>query len=330
MSIGQAKFGTLMQDCDKRYFQIYGFRRFMKRHENSIIGLVLLSAFSLGWAIKDVLIKRHLATINPLVVTYLISFSAFVSVIFLRIISIKFNGRTRAIGTFKLKLSILGLAVFTAIALISSIYSINIVGPVQFTIIDSIAYPICLSILARIYFMEKINRSLLLSLLLASIGIIVFYVEDSEISGKVVAWGGGLTILSSFSYAISLVLIKNLLKSNFETLEIITIRFSIIGSIGFLGILINRHQLSLDIAIYPILIGSIGYTSLFYFLLEGLKNIPAVIVGVFAACAPLFSAIVTWLLIPNTIFTKLQLVSLGIVLISLLIPIFPHFKFKIH
>lgn len=302
----------------------------MKRYENPIIGLALISAFSIGWAFKDVLIKIHLATINPLLITYLISFSALVTVISLRIISIKPNSQTKAIRSSNMKLSKLGLAVFTAIALISSIYSINIVGTVEFTMIDSITYPICLSILARIYVKEKINRSLFLSLLLASLGIVVFYVDSVEISGKAVALGVGFTLLSSMSYAISLILIKNLLKANFTSVEIITIRFSLIGIIGLLGIVNSRQQLSLDTIFYPVLIGCIGYTSLFYFLLEGLKYIPAVIVAVFVACAPLFSAIITWLLIPNITFTKVQLVSLGIVLVALLIPFYSQFRFKSH
>jgi drug/metabolite transporter (DMT)-like permease len=162
-------------------------------------------------------------------------------------------------------------------------------------------------------------------IVLASSGVILFYLASEKVSGSVDKWGIILTMLSSLSYAMSLIVIKRLLNAKITTIDIITYRFSIIGVIGFAEILYYRPQLDFNTILYLIFIGSFGYTGLFYLLLEGIRNISAVIVAIFVACAPLFSTLITWFLIPNTYYSAVQVYSLAIMFFGLLFPILSDF-----
>ncbi len=53
-----------------------------------------------------------------------------------------------------------------------------------------------------------------------------------------------------------------------------------------------------------------------------IKGIPASTMAVFIAGTPIFSATLTWLLIPGTTYTGLQMLGLGIIVAGLLAVVF--------
>lgn len=294
----------------------------MNYFKTKLHGVLLLTTFFLGWAIKDVFIKINLFQADPLVVTFVVSISALLSAVFMRFIRRRTSLRRPSLQVIpNNRLLPFGLALFTATAITSSVYAINLIGPVTYTITDGIIYSLSVLFLSTLLLKENMQKSTIIGLFIAIAGGICFYWGDINIKLMAKFGGGILAAISSLSYAFSLVFIKKLLRQNVSTNDILIIRFSLLGVISVIGLLLTRPSINPISLIYLILIGCIGYTGLLTILFEGLRNVPANLFSVFVASSPLFSSAMTWLLIPNTTYSVWQIISLIIIFIGFLFPV---------
>ena len=191
----------------------------------------LLFIFFMGWSLKDVFTKLILGYIDPFQSSIIIATSAIIgSFFYIMTKKFFFQGVGLEINLTKqnrYRISILSLC--TGSALYFTIVAIDVIGPLGYVITDVVAYPICVSILSFYIINEKISKGNLVSILISVGGLLIFYLFSIESNMTFRFTGVVSAIFSSFFYATSLVLIKDLLRLGFKPETIVFYRFFFLG-----------------------------------------------------------------------------------------------------
>ena len=283
-----------------------------------------LFVFFIGWAAKDVLAKVSLGYVDPMTFSLIVSLAVVISVFLFIQVKRIIGGRTTQSTTWtrSMHIRVLLLSLFTALALYLSIVAIDLVGPVGYAVTDVVFYAIWVALISFLLIGEIISKFTTLATIVSIIGFIVFYlggVSDNislQLSGIVAA------SLSSLFYALSLVIIKDLLSKGVQPENLILYRFLLLA---LLSLLILRRVLAsfpYSVILSILLLGVLGYAVLFMVFFYALRDVPATLISVFVASGPVFIALFTWLIIPGTSYTIIQIGGLAIILFGLLFAVF--------
>ena len=281
--------------------------------------LFLILVFYLGWAAKNVVIEITLSDIDPLSLTLVVSLVTVLSAIPIVFVQNRRRGR-RIWVWFDNKAITAKLALVsgtTAVAMYTTILAIDLIGPFAYAVTDVIAYAISLSILSFLFLGEKINTAVVQATIISIIGFLIFNLGVNPESGSLQFVGILVAVIASLFWAISIILIKQLLTEGVSPEELVFFRFLLLAVLALIVIPGELAKLSPPVLIQILLIGIFGYALLFMLFFYGLKDVSPTIVAVFVASGPLFTAVFTWLLIPGTSYTALQIVGLAIIMFGL-------------
>jgi drug/metabolite transporter (DMT)-like permease len=192
----------------------------------------------------------------------------------------------------------------------------DLIGPVSYKIIDGIAYPVFLGILAFFFLGEVISSRTLAAALIALAGFGVYYADQFAYL-QVNLPGLLAAIVTPFFFAISMIQIKWLLSHHFVPEKVVAVRFSLITLAALVWLPGHFPAMTSQSWLLVILIGSLGLALLFFILFTALTNIPATAMTVFSASTPLFSAVTAWLLIPGTTYQLNHYIGLTIIMVGL-------------
>ena len=286
--------------------------------------LFLILVFYLGWAAKNVVIEITLPEIDPSSLTLAVSFVTVLGAI--PIVFVQNHRRGRRIWVWFSDRSITArlalVSVTTAVAMYTTIAAIDLIGSFAYAVTDVIAYAASLSILSFLFLDEGINTAVVQATIIAIIGFLIFNLGSDPESGSLRLLGIIVAIIASLFWAISIILIKQLLDSGVSPEELVFFRFLLLGLLALFVIPGEMAKLSLPVLFQILLIGLFGYAILFMVFFYGLKDVSPPIVAVFVASTPLFTAIFTWLLIPGTSYSVIQMVGLAVIIFGLLYAIF--------
>jgi drug/metabolite transporter (DMT)-like permease len=282
--------------------------------------LFLILIFYLGWAAKNVVIEITLSDIEPLSLTLAVSLVTVLAAIPIVFVQNRRRGRRIWIWfdnrTIAAKLALVSCT--TAVAMYTTILAIDLIGPFAYAVTDVIAYAISLSILSFLFLGEQINTAVVQATIISIAGFLIFNLGSDPESGTLRLLGILVAVTASVFWACSIILIKQLLNAGVSPEELVFFRFLLLAVLALVIIPGELANQSLAVLIQIILIGVFGYAILFMIFFYGLKDVAPPIVAVFVASGPLFTAIFTWLLIPGTSYTVIQLVGLGIIMFGLI------------
>ena len=281
--------------------------------------LILILVFYLGWAAKNVVIEITLSDIDPLSLTLAISLVTVLSAIPIVFIQNRRRGRRIWVWfdnrTITAKLA--AVSVTTAVAMYTTILAIDLIGSFAYAVTDVIAYAICLSILSYLFLSEPINTAVVQATIISIIGFLIFNLGSDPESGSLRLIGILVAITASLFWAISIILIKQLLNAGVSPEELVFFRFLLLGVLALIVISGELASLSPPVLFQILLIGMFGYAILFMVFFYGLRDVSPPIVAVFVASGPLFTAIFTWLLIPGASYSGIQMAGLSIIMFGL-------------
>ena len=298
----------------------------LKNNRQWFSHLFLILLFYLGWAAKNVVIEITLSDIEPLDLTLAVSLVVVLSAI--PIIFVQNRRRERRIWnwftnkavTAKLAL----VSVTTAVAMYTTIAAIDLIGSFAYAVTDVIAYAISLSILSFLFLGERISPSVVQATIISVIGFLIFNLGSNRESGSLQLVGILVAVIASLFWAISIILIKQMLTEGVSPEELVFFRFLLLAFLALIIIPGDLVKLSLPVLIQILLIGIFGYAILFMVFFYGLRDVSPPIVAVFVASGPLFTAIFTWLLIPGTRYTGIQMAGLATIMFGLLFAVLRH------
>ena len=211
---------------------------------------------------------------------------------------------------------------------ISAISAIDQIGPLSYKLIQVIVFPVSVSILAYLILREVISRKIVVSTSIALFGFFVFYAN--HLLELTFGWVGVMTsAVSSVSYAVSLMFVKRLLSQNIIPEKIVAARFLFLSLFSVFILPSSTFDFSFRVGISLLLLGSLGYAGLFTMFFYGVKDVPATAVNVFIASAPLFSALFSWLLLPDIKYSALEIIGLLIIIFAMAYLFFARDKSKI-
>ncbi len=278
----------------------------------------MLLVFYGGGAVREVVTKLALESFSPGFVSSLTSMIAVLSVLLYFWIR---RPRYRAAvekenWSVGVLMWMVVLSVFTAGAVHFGNVSIDRVGPLSYKLVHVTVYPVSPSFLAFVLLRERMSRQVVISTVIALVGFYVFYA--GQFANLALGWFGLFAgVVSSLSYAVSLLIIKHLLSQNIIPEKIVAARFLLL-SLGTIFVMpATAMELTLRSGFLLLLLGVLGYAGLFTMFFYGVKDIPATTVNVFVASTPLFSAFFTWLLLPDVHFTALEMIGLWIIIFAL-------------
>jgi drug/metabolite transporter (DMT)-like permease len=288
-------------------------------------GYLMLIIFFLGGALKDVILKLVMQELDPLrtsaVLALITSISSFIFFYFKQMVSKRKTTPKR--WPFKHYFLLFCLGITTAFAVYLGNLAINLVGPLTSKCLQVIAYPLFLSLISFIAIREIIAKKDIIATLISVAGFFVFYLEQlSDL-----AWllpGLAAAAGASLAYAISLTIGKALLERGILPELIVAGRFLPLGLLTFFlfpgtGI---WQSLPTNTVWTILLLGVFAYAGLFIIMFYGIREIPATAVSAFFAAMPIFTALFSWLLIPGTMFTLIELGGLAVIVIGLFFAVF--------
>jgi len=278
----------------------------------------ILFVFFSGGAVREVITKLILDVYPPEVVSTVAALIAVVSVILFYL-----SGKQRynnAVQEENWTASVFiwmgALSLSTASAVFFGNIAIDRIGPLAFKLVDVIVYPLSLSFLAFLILREMISRQVIFSTLIALVGFYVFYA--GRITELTLGWAGmAAGGLSALSYAISLMIVKRLLSQNIIPEKIVAARFLLLSLCAFFVVPGKSFEFSWQTGFLLLLLGILGYAGLFTMFFYGVKDIPATTVNVFVASTPLFSALFSWLLLPDVRYSVVEMIGLLIIILAL-------------
>jgi len=289
---------------------------------NKYLRYALLIFFFIATAARDVVSKIMLGYFKPLRLSALTSIIAVFTCLIILQIQKKYQKNYKENNWTRAKvLRLIALAISTFFAVYLTNLSIQEVGPLTFKIIEVTTYPSWVALLTFLIMQQKVPKKDLIATGIALIGFFVFYAESFD-QFQVEWLGMAASIVASFSFAASLLLAKWLLAHNLQPASLVAGRFTLLGLIALTASPIDVIQLPSHILWYLIGLGVISYAIMFTFMFYVIKGVPASTMAVFIAGTPIFSATLTWLLIPGTTYTGLEILGLGIIVMGLLTVIF--------
>lgn len=288
------------------------------------ISVVFLLIYFLGWSAKDVFTKVNLNYVDPGTATLIIALSAAISAFIFWQIANRIDRRPgdQKIWTKPVLFKAFLLSSFTALALYLSTLAIGLAGPVNYAVTEVVVYPVWIALLAFFLLKDRITKPIIIGTIIAVVGFFVFHLNDLLTDNSLQLSGILLVTIASFFFASSLTLVKDLLSAGLKPVAIVFSRFLLLGLVALPFLPKILASVPPNVTLSLTLIGVLGNTTLFIIFFYGLKNVSTTIVSVFVASSPLFTALFTWLIIPNTTFTIIEAVGLAILLFGLLYTIF--------
>ncbi len=289
---------------------------------NKYMRYALLVVFYLAAAARDVVSKIVLEHLKPLQLAALTSLIAVITCLVIHQIQKKIQRNyQKNVWTRTKVLFLITLSITTFFAVYLTNLSIQQVGPLTFKIVEVITYPSWVALLTWLLMHQKVPKKDLLATVITLGGFFVFYSQSfdqfqAQWLGIIASIGG------SFAFAASLLLAKWLLAHHLQPVSLVAGRFTLLGLVALTIRPITVTQLPADIQWYLLGLGVLAYGILFTFMYYVIKGIPASTMAVFIAGTPIFSATLTWLLIPGTTYTGLELLGLGIIVAGLLAVVF--------
>jgi drug/metabolite transporter (DMT)-like permease len=289
---------------------------------NKYLRYALLVFFFIATAARDVISKIMLEYLKPLRLSALTSIIAVFTCLIILQVQKKLQKNYRENDWNRAKvLRLFALSITTFFAVYLTNLSIQEVGPLTFKIIEVTTYPSWVALLTFFIMHQKVPKKDLIATAIALIGFFVFYAESFD-QFQVQWLGIAASIMASFSFAASLLLAKWLLAHNLQPASLVAGRFTLLGLIAITASPIDLVHLPPNILWYLIGLGIISYAFMFTFMFYVIKGVPASTMSVFIAGTPIFSATLTWLLIPGTTYTGLEFLGLGIIVAGLLTVVF--------
>ena len=289
---------------------------------NKYLRYALLVFFFISAAARDVVTKIMLDYLKPLQLSALTSIIAVITCLLLHEAQKKIQKNYQKNKWTRAKIiRIFALSVTTFFAIYLTNLSIREVGPLTFKIVEVTTYPTWVALLTFLIMHQKVPKKDLIATAIALVGFFVFNWENfNEFE---VQWLGIIaSVCAAFAFAASLLLAKWLLANHLQPASLVAGRFTLLGLIALT--LPPAVVIELPARAQWILLGLgiFAYAFLFVFMFYVIKGIPASTMAVFIAGTPIFSATLTWLLIPDTTYTGLQMLGLGIIVVGLLAVVF--------
>ena len=278
----------------------------------------ILFVFYCGGAIREVVTKLILETYSPEAVS---SVGALIAVLSVTLFFLLGKQRYKeAIEKENWAGNVLvwlgALSIFTASAMYFSNVAIDRIGPLSYKLIQVIVFPVSVSLLAYVILQEVISRKIVVSTSIALVGFFVFYAN--HLMELTFGWMGVVAAgVSAVSYAVSLMFVKRLLSQNIIPEKIVAARFLFLSLFSIFILPSSTFDFSFRAGLSLLFLGSLGYAGLFTMFFYGVKDIPATAVNVFIASAPLFSALFSWLLLPDVKYSAVEIIGLLIIIFAL-------------
>lgn len=289
---------------------------------NKYLRYALLVFFFIAAAARDVVSKIMLDTFKPLRLSALTSIIAVVTCLVILQIQKKIEPNyQKNVWTCAKVMRLFALSISTFSAIYFTNLAIQQVGPLTFKIIEVITYPSLVALLTFLLMHQNVPKKDLIATAIALIGFFVFNAKNFD--QFQVQWVGiAAALAGSFSFAASLLLAKWLLAHNLQPASLVAGRFTLLGLVALTVSPTDLTLIPTRILWYLIGLGIFAYAILFTFMFYVIKGIPASTMAVFIAGTPIFSATLTWLLIPGTSYTGMELLGLGIIVAGLLTVVF--------
>ena len=287
----------------------------------------ILFVFYCGGAIREVVTKLILENYSPEAVSSVGALIAVISVtLFFLVGKQRYKEAIEQENWTRDVLVWLGaLSISTASAMYFSNIAIDWIGPLSYKLIQVIVFPVSVSLLAYLILKEVISRKIVVSTSIALVGFFVFYAN--HLLGLSFGWMGVAAAgVSAVSYAISLMFVKRLLSQNIIPEKIVAARFLFLSLFSVFILPSSTFDFSFRVGIPLLLLGSFGYAGLFTMFFYGVKDVPATAVNVFIASGPLFSALFSWLLLPDMKYSVVEIIGLLIIVFALAYMFFAHDK----
>ena len=288
---------------------------------NKYFRYFLLVLYFIGTAARDVIARLILDHLDPLSTSAMLALLATVTCLLIDQAQVRFIkdyprnhwNRSRAFRLFC-------LAVSTALAVYLGNLAIERVGPVTYKILEVTTFPSWVAILMFIFLHQAAPKKDLIATGIALLGFLIFYAN--RFNQFQVEWLGiAAALASSLAYAVSLILAKGLLADQLRPASLIAGRFLLLGLLAVTVSPVELGQLPPHILWYLLGLGIIAYGVLFTFMFYLIREIPATTMAVFIAGAPIFSAVMAWLMIPGTRYTLIELGGLVIIVTGMLVAV---------
>jgi len=289
---------------------------------NKYVRYALLAFFFISAAARDVFSKIALEYLKPLHLSALTSIIAVITCLIILQSQKKVQKAYRKNAWTRAKaLRLFALSITTFFAVYLTNLAISEVGPLTFKIVEVSTYPSWVALLTMLILHDKVAKKDLVATGIALVGFFVFYAQSFD-QFQVEWLGIAVSVGAAFAFAASLLLAKWLLAHNLQPASLVAGRFTLLGLVAFLIPPANVIQLPTNIQWLVLALGVISYAILFTFMFYVIKGVPAPTMAVFIAGTPIFSASLTWLFIPGTTYTGLELLGLGIIVTGLLAAVF--------
>jgi len=289
---------------------------------NKYLRYALLVFFFIAAATRDVVSKIMLDYLKPLQLSALTSIIAVITCLLLHEAQKRVQKNYQKNDWTREKIiRMFALSVTTFFAIYLTNVSIQEVGPLTFKIVEVTTYPSWVALLTFLVMHQKVPKKDLIATAIALAGFFIFNWENfNEFE---VQWLGIIaSVCAAFAFAASLLLAKWLLSNQLQPASLVAGRFTLLGLIAFTLPTATAIQLPVRIQWILLGLGVFAYAFLFTFMFYVIKGIPASTMAVFIAGTPIYSATLTWLLIPGTTYTRLELIGLGIIVAGLLAVVF--------
>ena len=282
----------------------------------------LLAFFFISAAARDVFTKIVLQYLRPLHLSALTSIIAVITCLLIHQAQKKVEKDYQAnVWTRAKALRLLALSITTFFAVYLTNLSIQEVGPLTFKIIEVTTYPSWVALLTLLIMRQKVAKKDLVATAIALLGFFVFYAESFD-QFQVQWLGIAVSVGASFAFAASLLLAKWLLAHKLQPASLVAGRFTLLSLVALTIPPAEVIQLPTNIQWIVLGLGVISYAILFTFMFYVIKGVPATTMAVFIAGTPIFSATLTWLLIPGTTYSGMEFLGLAIIVAGLLAAVF--------
>jgi drug/metabolite transporter (DMT)-like permease len=283
---------------------------------NKYLRYALLTFFFIAAAARDVVSKLVLDYLDPLRMSAVLAFIAVITCLLISLAQTRLRKDRRKNLWDRTKLLLLFfLSVTTALAVYLGNLAIVNVGPVTYKIIEVVTYPSWVALFMFIFMRQAVPKKDLIATAIALLGFLLFY-SDRFDQFQVQWLGMAASLGSALFYAASLILAKELLAKDLRPASLVTGRFLLLGMLALTASPVDLIQLPPRIIWYLLGLGTISF--MFYLI----REVPASTMAVFIAGAPIFSAILAWLMIPGTKYTWIEMVGLVIIVAGMLVAVF--------
>jgi drug/metabolite transporter (DMT)-like permease len=288
---------------------------------NKYFRYFLLVLYFIGTAARDVIARLILDYLGPLSTSAMMALLATVTCLLIDQAQIRLIkdhprnhwNRSRVVRLFSLSVS-------TALAVYLGNVAIDKVGPVTYKILEVTTFPSWVAFLMFIFLHHAAPKKDLIATGIALLGFLIFYADRFD-QFQVQWLGIAAALASALAYAVSLILAKGLLADNLRPASLIAGRFLLLGLLAVTVSPVELFQLPSNILWYLLGLGVIAYGVLFTFMFYLIREVPATTMAVFIAGAPIFTAVMAWLMVPGTSYSLIELGGLVVIVAGMLVAV---------